>query len=71
MTEERADRPWCMVDATSENTKPKALDAGETHNLADLTNKEQAADDLSADLEADLSTPWLPIERETWVDHSE
>jgi len=56
MTEERADRPRCVVDATSENTKAKALDAG-GHLLADLTNKEQAADGLSPDLADDLSTP--------------
>jgi hypothetical protein len=67
MTEERADRPRCVVDATSENTKAKPLDAGETHSLADLANKEQMADDLSAD----LSAPWLPVERQTRVDRSQ
>jgi hypothetical protein len=29
------------------------------------------SEDLSADLAADLSTPWLPIERETRVGRSE
>jgi hypothetical protein len=67
MTDERADRLRRVMDATSENTKAKALDVAMNHYLADLANKERVADDLPADLAGDLSTPWLPIERETRV----
>ena len=71
MTEERGDRLRRVMDATGENTKAKALDVAMDHYLADLENKERVADDLPADLAADLSTPWLPIDRETQVGRSD
>ena len=71
MTEERAHRLRRVVDATGENTKAKAPDVVMNHYLADLTNKERVADDLPADLAGDLSTPWLPIDRETQVGRSD
>ena len=71
MTEERADRLRRVMDATGENTKAKALDVAMNHYLADLENEERVADDLPADMAGDLSTLWLPIERETWVGRSD
>jgi len=71
MTEERGDRLRRVMDATGENTKAKALDVAMNHYLADLANKEHVADDLPGDLAGDLSTPWLPIERETQVGRSD
>jgi hypothetical protein len=71
MTEERADRLRRVMDATGENTKAKALDVAMNHYLADLANKERVDEDLPAELAGDLSTPWLPIERETWVGRSD
>ena len=63
MSEERGDRLRRVMDATGENTKAKALDIAMNHYLADLENKQRVADDLS--------TPWLPIARETQVGRSE
>ena len=71
MSEERGDRLRRVMDATGENTKAKALDVAMNHYLADLANKEHVADDLPGDLAGDLSTPWLPIERETQVGRSD
>jgi predicted DNA-binding protein len=71
MTEERADRLRRVMDATGENTKAKALDVAMNHYLADLTNKEGVADDLSSEHAEALSTPWLPIGRETRVGRSD
>jgi hypothetical protein len=67
MTDERADRLRRLMQATDESTKAKALDVAAAHYLADLENKQRVADDLPGDLADDLSTPWLPIGRETWV----
>ena len=67
MTDERGDRLRRVMQATGENTKAKALDVAMNHYLADLENKQRHADDLPADLAEDLSTPWLPIKRETSV----
>jgi predicted DNA-binding protein len=71
MSEERGDRLRRVMETTGENTKAKALDVAMNHYLADLANKERVADDLPADLAENLSTPWLPIERETRVGRSE
>jgi hypothetical protein len=71
MSEERGDRLRRVMETTDENTKAKALDVAMNHYLADLANKERVADDLPADLAENLSTPWLPIERETRVGRSE
>ena len=71
MSEERGDRLRRVMEATGENTKAKALDVAMNHYLADLANKERVGNDLPADLADDLSTPWLPIERETRVGRSE
>jgi len=60
-----------VVNATGENTKAKALDVAMNHYLADLANKERVADDLPGDVAGDLSTPWLPIDRETQVGRSD
>jgi len=71
MTDERADRLRRLMQATDESTKAKAFDVAAAHYLADLANKERVGNDLPADLADDLSTPWLPIERETRVGRSE
>ena len=71
MSEERGDRLRRVMEATGENTKAKALDVAMNHYLDDLANKERVGNDLPADLADDLSTPWLPIERETRVGRSE
>ena len=67
MTDERADRLRRLMQATDESTKAKAFDVAMNHYLTDLANKERVGNDLPADLADDLSTPWLPIERETWI----
>ena len=71
MTDERADRLRRLMQATDESTKAKAFDVAAAHYLADLENKERVADDLPGDLADDLSTPWLPIDRETRVGRTE
>jgi len=71
MTDERADRLRRVMEATGENTKAKAIDVAMNHYLADLENKRRVADDLSAAFVDELTTPWLPIDRETRVGRSE
>ena len=71
MSEERADRLRRVMEATGENTKAKAIDVVMSHYLADLENKQRVASKLSNGLADDLSTPWLPIERETRVGREE
>ena len=71
MSDERGDRLRRVMEATGENTKPKALDVAMSYYLADLENKERVADDLSGEIADDLSTPWLPIGRETRVGRSD
>ena len=71
MTEERGDRLRRVMEATGENTKAKALDVVMAHYLGDLNNKQRHADKLPSGLAEDLSTPWLPIERETRVGRTE
>jgi hypothetical protein len=51
--------------ATGENTKAGAFNAVAKHYLADLENKRCIAPELDDELADQLSTPWLPIERET------
>jgi hypothetical protein len=67
MTDEREDRLRRLMEATGESTKAGALDAAAKHYLNDLENKRQVADELDTETAAALSTPWLPIERETHV----
>jgi len=67
MTDERKDRLRRLMEATGESTKAGALDAAAAHYLNDLENKRQVADELDTGTAAALSTPWLPIERETVV----
>jgi len=38
-----------------------------SHYLADRENTQRVADDLSEDLVDELTTPWLPIGRDTRV----
>ena len=71
MTDEHADRLRRLMQATDESTKAKTFDVAAAHYLADLANKERVADDLPGDLADDLSTLWLPINRETRVGRTE
>ena len=71
MTDERADRLRRLMQATDESTKAKAFDVAAAHYLANLENKERVADDLPAAQVDELSTPWLPIDRETRVGRME
>jgi len=53
------------MEATGENTKSGAIDIACKHYLSDLENKEKTIDELEEELVDQLSTPWLPLERET------
>lgn len=63
MTEKRERALRRLMQATDENTKSKAIDAAVRHYLADLENKQRVANDLTPEHVAELSTPWLPMER--------
>lgn len=52
---------------SGEATKSGALDAALAHYIADHRNKSDLADDLPSDVCEELSTSWIPIERETTV----
>lgn len=67
MTDQREDRIRRLMEATGENTKSGALDVAVKHYLADVRNKQRIADDLPTDLVEELSTPYVPIKRETNV----
>lgn len=67
MTNERERRLQQAMNAMGEATKAKAIDRALSHYLADLSNKQRVADDLPSDLVDELSTPFLPLERETSV----
>lgn len=67
MNPEREDRLARLQEATGEKTKAGAIDAAVKHYLADLRAKRDVAPELEDELAERLSTPWLPIERETRV----
>jgi hypothetical protein len=67
MTEQRERRLKRAMEAMGENTKAGAIDRALKHYLADKRNKEQVADELPGEIVQELSTPQLPIERETTV----
>jgi hypothetical protein len=67
MTDEREDRLRRLMEKSGESTKAGAIDAAVKHYLHDLQNKKKIADDLDTEVAAELSTPWLPIRRETSV----
>ena len=67
MTDERGDRLRRVMQATGENTKAAALDVVMNHYLADLENKRRVTRKLDDGMATELSTPWLPIQRETRV----
>ena len=71
MTEEREKRLERAMRAMSENTKSKAIDRALAHYLNDLENKKRVAPRLDDELADELSTPFLPIERETRVGSGE
>jgi hypothetical protein len=67
MTEQRERRLKRAMEAMAENTKAGAIDRALKHYLADKRNQEQVADELPGEIVQELSTPQLPIERETTV----
>jgi len=67
LPDDRHDRLRRLVEATGERTKAGAIDVAMQHYLRDLRNKERVAEDLDGNLLEELSTPWLPIDRETTV----
>lgn len=66
-TDEREDRLRRLMAETGEKTKAVPIDVAMKHYLADLARKEQVAPEIRDELARELSTPWLPIERETSV----
>jgi len=56
-----------LLQETGENTKAGAVDVAIQHYLADISNKRKVAPRLQNELVEELSTPWIPIERETKV----
>ena len=56
-----------LLEETGENTKAGAVDVAIQHYLADLKAKQKVAPQLQDELVEELSTPWIPIERETKV----
>lgn len=71
MTEARERRLKQAKEAMDESTKAKTIDRALSHYLADLRNKQNVADDLPTEFVDELSTPYLPIERETSVGECE
>jgi hypothetical protein len=67
MTEEREKRLQRAMDAMDENTKAGAIDTALKHYLADLRNKSEVADEIPVEIVDSLSTPQIPIERETTI----
>ena len=67
MTDEREKRLKRAMREMDENTKSRAIDRALAHYLADKRAKEEIADELATEHVEALSTPWLPIERETTV----
>jgi len=67
MTNDREKRLKRAMREMHENTKSGAIDRALKHYLADKRAKEEIADELATEHVEELSTPWLPIERETTV----
>ena len=70
-TDERLDRLRRVMEATGESTKSKAIDVALAHYLQDLENKRRVVRKFDDGLATELSTPWLPIARETRVGRAE
>lgn len=66
-TDERHERLRRLMEATGEQTKSKAFDVACAHYLRDLENKQRVADELDEELLEELSTAYLPLERD--VEH--
>lgn len=66
------DRRMCqLLQATGENTKAGAVDVAIQHYLEDLAIKKRIAPQLADEIVDELSTPWIPIKRETQVGRTE
>jgi hypothetical protein len=62
---DRREELWTRLkDATGENTVSGALDAAAAHFLSDRRNKERVVEELPDELVDELSTVYLPLERE-------
>lgn len=66
-TDERMDRLRRLMEATGENTQAGALDVAVMDYLEDLRSKRDVAPELEDAIAERLSTPHLPIERQTNV----
>ena len=66
-TDERLNLVRRLMDATGESIKSKAIDRAMRHYLQDLENKRRVVRKLDDGLATELSTPWLPIQREPRV----
>ena len=64
MTDERENRLRRLMEATGENTKSGAIDMACKHYLADLERKQKNIDEIPDELVNELSTPYVPLERE-------
>lgn len=67
LPDDRQARLRRVMEATGERTKAGAIDVAMQHYLADLENKRRAVDRMDNELVKLLSTPYLPLERETIV----
>jgi len=67
MNSGREDRLARLQEATGEKTKAGAIDVAVKHYLTDLQAKRDVAPELDDELVDRLSTPWLPIKRDTTV----
>lgn len=59
-----------MKEAIGESTVSGALDVAARHYLEDKRTKEQLVEEIDDELAAEISTSWLPVERETSIETS-
>ena len=67
LPDDRQARLRRVMEATGENTKAGAIDVAMQHYLTDLEKKRRVADGLDTKTLEALSTPWIPLQRETSV----
>lgn len=62
---EQEDRFRRWMEATGENTIAVAIDVATKPYLADLEAKRRVVEDVPDEILSELSTPYIPLERET------
>jgi len=68
-TTDKRERLWNRLkEATGESTVSDALDVAARHYLEDKRTKEELVEEIDDELAAEISTSWLPVERETSVE---